>query len=106
MPAGGYHRQAFVQTRPPLIEQTADPCRAAAAQLQTHALNCRPFAAGQHRIRGSKYLIFRHLKCQSSTAGILGLIIKCYPSLFFGYCKIDTFNVLNRTVQASPRQTP
>jgi hypothetical protein len=52
--------QAPGQLFPPLIEQGADPRRTATAQLQAHALYRRPYATRHHRVRGGKYLIFRH----------------------------------------------
>jgi hypothetical protein len=73
--------QPFCEARPPLVEQTADARRTAAAQLQTYALNRQPFAAGQHRIRGGKHLVFRHSYCHGSPPAILGLIRECYPPL-------------------------
>ncbi|MNG09040.1 hypothetical protein D3C84_924380 [compost metagenome] len=59
----GLAAQPLGQARPPLVEQTADPRRATATKFHAHALDGRAFAAGQHRIRGGKHLVFRHPYC-------------------------------------------
>ncbi|MNN74213.1 hypothetical protein D3C81_1903840 [compost metagenome] len=77
----GLAAQAVGQACPPLIEQPADPRRAATAQLQTHTLDRGPLTARQHRIRGGKYLVFRHPYRHGPPPAILGLIKEVYPTL-------------------------
>lgn len=107
-PTGQYRQSRFAiqtlsQARPLLIEQAADPRRTATPQLQVYAFHRRPLTRCQHRVRGGKHVAFRYSYRHGAPPSILGLIMECYPSLFFGYCKYDTFNVLSRTVQASLR---
>lgn len=91
--------QPLGQARPPLIEQTTHPRRTATAQLQPYALHRRSLATGQHRVRRSKHLVFRHPYCHGPPPGILGLIMDCYPTLYYEYWNYHTLNVLNITDQ-------
>jgi hypothetical protein len=72
--------QAAGQLFPPLVEQGADPRRAAATQFQAHPFYRRPLATGQHRVCRGKHLAFRYAYRHALPSAILGLIMNDYPT--------------------------
>jgi integrase len=90
--------QALRQRLPPLLEQLAHACRAAAAQFQAHAFHGGAFAARQHRVRGVENVRFRHPDRHALPSKLLGMIMISYPTLLARIWFFNTVYVMNHTL--------